>query len=483
MERFAPVRFTEIARETPPMSDADRSPVRSRRFTLAQVLLAVTFCALLLGVAAAVRQASARSTLIQWLLFSPDGQTLAMGLDGLDDDSVQVWDVSHRKQILNLDVMPAEETLMLSPAAGTVRFSGNKELVTVDYPEEGLNRWDLRKQDPRPVVEASPGCLSPDGNWLLTERPDGALEVRGIGANEPPVKLALREPEELFYFYFAADGRTFVVWQWDGTIETYDLRSGKHRRSIQVKEGIPGILSPDLRWAAACDADPRIVHVYRMDDGAEWLTIREENDYSPQMAFSRDSRSLAVGDDRGTVTLWDLAARRPRASAAGPGRVLALAFSPDGALLAVGHGNGYRWFRQTPIRLLDPVTLDEQAVLGGRDYRPHMAVLLAGFFIWLVCWRWVRGRRRPTGQEQTPAESSDASEVLLHEKVPGAKVGRLWLRHELMLTRAGLVVARWKKQFTVRRESIEKLTSEGRDRETGRQQGDRRTAQGRRRQG
>ena len=261
------------------MSDADRSPVRSSRFSLAQLLLAVMFCALLLGLAAVVRQTSVQSAHIEWLLFSPDGQYLAMGLDGLDDDSVQVWDVPHRTRIVNFDVMAADETLVLSPLDGSVRFSGNNELVTVDYPEEGLNRWDLRKQDPRPTAEASPGWLSPDGNWLLTERPDGALEVRDVGTNRPPVRLALCEPEEAFRFYFAADGKTFIVWRCDGTIETYDLRSGKHRRSIQVQEGLPGVLSPDLRWAAACDADPGIVHAYRMEEGAERLTINRGNDY------------------------------------------------------------------------------------------------------------------------------------------------------------------------------------------------------------
>ena len=142
--------------------------------------------------------------------------------------------------------------------------------------------------------------------------------------------------------------------------------------------------------------------------------------------------------------------------------VSALAFSPDGASLAVGHGNRYRWLRQTPIQLVDPVMLDEQAVLGESNYRPHMAVLLAGFVVWLVCWRWPRGRRRLTGQEQPSAESSDAGEVLLHEKVPGAKAGRLWLRHELTLNGAGLVIAGWKTQLTIPRESIDKLTSEGR---------------------
>jgi hypothetical protein len=432
------------------------------RFTFARLLLALMFCALLLGLAAVLRQTSVRSARIQWLQFSPDGQYLAMGLHGLDHDSVQVWDVPDRTRIVNFDVMAADETLVLSPLDGSVRFSGNNELVTVDYPEEGLNRWDLRKQDLRPTTEASPGWLSPDGNWLLTERPDGALEVRDIGANRPPVKLALREPEVLFHVYFAADRKTLGVWRSDGMIETYDLRSGKHRRSIQVQKGLPGVLSPDLRWAAARDADPGIVHVYRMDDGAQWLTTTRENGSFPSKAFSHDSRSLAIGDDRGTVTLWDLASRQPRASASGPGMVSALAFSPDGASLAVGHRNRYRWFRQTPTRLVDPVTLDEQAVLGESNYRPHMAVLLAGFVVWLVCWRWARGRRRSGDREQSPAESPDASEVLLHENVPGAKAGRFWLRRELTLTRAGLVIARWKKQLTIPRESIDKLTSEGR---------------------
>lgn len=68
------------------MSDADQSPTRSPRFTLARLLLAVMFCALLLGLAGVVRQTSVQFAPVrfQWLLFSPDGQYLAAGLHGLD---------------------------------------------------------------------------------------------------------------------------------------------------------------------------------------------------------------------------------------------------------------------------------------------------------------------------------------------------------------------------------------------------------------
>ena len=103
--------------------------------------------------------------------------------------------------------------------------------------------------------------------------------------------------------------------------------------------------------------------------------------------------------------------------------VSALACSPDGASLAVGHRNRYRWFRQTPTRLVDPVTLDEQAVLGESDYRPHMAVLLAGFVVWLVCWRWAWGRRRPADREQSSAESPTQEKSCFTKTCRGPRQG------------------------------------------------------------
>jgi hypothetical protein len=392
------------------------------------------------------------------MLFSPDGQTLAVGLD---DDTVQVWDVSHRTPIATLDVRTPAEGLILSPAAGTVSLPSKNELVTVDRLEGGLVRWDLRTKKPR-STESAPCLLSPDGSRLLKEQPDGAVSVHAIGTNKPPVKLQLRETEQLLRMHFAADAKALAVWELNGTITTYDLGSGKQLRSVQVKEGLPGVLSPDLRWAAGHDSDPGVVHIRRMTDGAAWLAITEANDYFPVISFSHDGHSLAVGYDRGTVTRWDLASRQQQASASGHGRVVALASSPDGATLAVGHAKKYRWFRWTPICLVDPTTLEEQAVLGERNYRAHMAGLLAGFIVWFASWRCVRRHRRKSSPTQTTVPEPETDEVLLREKVPAAKVGRFWVGRELTLSADELVIATRNKQYTIPTVSIDKLTSEGR---------------------
>ena len=60
------------------------------------------------------------------------------------------------------------------------------------------------------------------------------------------------------------------------------------------------------------------------------------------VAFSPDGKLLAAGDDDGTVRTWDRATRRAiGAPLNGDPRVLGVAFSPDGKLLATAGGDGY----------------------------------------------------------------------------------------------------------------------------------------------
>jgi WD40 repeat protein len=62
-------------------------------------------------------------------------------------------------------------------------------------------------------------------------------------------------------------------------------------------------------------------------------------DGAKAVAFSPDGRTLAVGHDSGTIRLWDVANRRQVRTMKGSRMIVCLAFSPDGRLLASGSGD------------------------------------------------------------------------------------------------------------------------------------------------
>ena len=69
------------------------------------------------------------------------------------------------------------------------------------------------------------------------------------------------------------------------------------------------------------------------------------------MAFSPDGKTLASGNNDGTIRLWDVATGRPigQPLTGHTGSFLSVAFSPDGKTLASGNGDG-------TIRLWDVAT-------------------------------------------------------------------------------------------------------------------------------
>jgi WD40 repeat protein len=127
---------------------------------------------------------------------------------------------------------------------------------------------------------------------------------------------------------------------WDGTVRIWNWRTG---RLLQVLPANIGRLhsvavSSDSRWLVAGGEKGLCVWKAR---GKNWLVRRYRLSSVHALAFHPDDRTLAIGDARGRIWLWDIVegwGKRFDALFwdAHKGTVTSLAFKPDGTLLLSG---------------------------------------------------------------------------------------------------------------------------------------------------
>jgi WD40 repeat protein len=201
---------------------------------------------------------------------------------------------------------------------------------------------DIRKHKGRPVQEEAEAGVPPP--------PTASAPV-------PPSHLASTltgHTSEVWAMAFSPDGRLLATGSQDGTARLWTPATGQHLRTFTGHTGevVAVAFSPDGRLLATASGD-KTARVWDLAGGPAWRYIHDGEVWA--VAFSPDGRLLATGSQDGAARLWDPATGECLHTLTGhAGRVMGVAFSPDGRLLVTAGGDkaeGY-W---------DPVVDDKTA--------------------------------------------------------------------------------------------------------------------------
>jgi WD40 repeat protein len=282
------------------------------------------------------------------LAFSRDGGLLACADS---DHAVHVWDMGRYRTVRVLRGPAAELRALAFHPDGRRLAAGGADRV--------VHFWDLGEgADPEETHDLSPArnCLavSPDGTRLASLGPATALRVWEAETGRPV--LELQGAPALRAFAASPDGRWFAgslaghpnldpdAEPGRATLGLWDAQTGQ-RRTVLAGQAAPVTalaFSPDSSALASGSCQGGDVWVWDVPGGGPALLIPDAADTCvvEALAFHPDGKLLAVGgidwlatgSGDGQVALWDVPGRRPVASFRGG--VTALAFHPHGRRLA-----------------------------------------------------------------------------------------------------------------------------------------------------
>jgi WD40 repeat protein/serine/threonine protein kinase len=300
--------------------------------------------------------------------FNPKDPRLAVTVD--DDGRACLWDVV-RRQPLGAP-LPHPNNHMIWGAA--FHPDGHR-LVTIC--DDGAVRWwnvatHAAIGKPWWHSRTQPGyytlALSPDGRTLATGGRDRQV-VRWNVASGERLEPALLHDSNVVRITFTQDGQQLITSTRGGTVHVWDSSTGRPQDLPAQGSEVTGL---DVRSDGRILATGSGGGIVRLWDTATWQPVGQTSVFSASVtavAFSPDSKTLAVGQDDGTIGLTTLPQVRAVDSPLAVGSpVQYVAFNKGGTHLLTGSSGGALWWDLATGQGSGPLIHNRAEVPGARVY-------------------------------------------------------------------------------------------------------------------
>jgi WD40 repeat protein len=294
--------------------------------------------------------------LVNAMAYSPDGSLLAVGgykeilLHKADGSAIEARLLGKSDRILSLGFTPDGKTLVA--AGGTPARFGEVQV------------WDVATRTLlRSVMETNDtlfgGSLSPDGKFVAFGAADKTLRVVEIATGKELFKAAHHEDWVLGTVY-GTDGKRIVSVGRDRAAKLADASSGAFLENVNLlRDILYAVARHPRRDYVLIGGEDRVPYLYTMDrpramkiadDSTLVRKFEEQQGRIMALAFNPDGSRIAVGGLSGEIPIYNVeTGERLATCQADQAGIFVLRFRPDGKQLAAGGFDGQ-------VRLYDPAS-------------------------------------------------------------------------------------------------------------------------------
>jgi WD40 repeat protein len=283
------------------------------------------------------KQPTARATLstkpegVSCAVFSPDGKTL-ISVGG----SIIHWDVATGKELSRSKGHNGAFSVSITRDGKTLATSAYDDGEVRLWEKDGNELARLRHTKDREGLRAV--VFSADGKFLASGACDGTINLWDVAERKEKAKLDAHEGR-VVSLLFTPDGSTLIsVDQGDSKGKFWDVATGKEKRTFDGRMAVA--ITPDGNTLASRTEDGAN-KLWNVATGKETATMKGASAHWIALAFSPNGKLLASGRyGGGVVKLWDVATGEERATMKHATIIWALAFSPDNKTLASCSADG-----------------------------------------------------------------------------------------------------------------------------------------------